>query len=136
MKRVLIIVVVVAVVGVGGVVAFMGGAIPVEMMQVKPITVREFVTEDAKTRLADEFIVDMPVSGTLKRMQIEVGDHVEKGQVVAHIDPYDLKQEIRKIEAHVAQKKAQVAGVDVAKVRAMAIRRIRSDNAAQSGEGR
>ena len=115
MKRVLIIIAVVAVVGAGGMVAFMGGAIPVEMMEAAPITVREFVTDDAKTRLADEYIIDMPVSGTLKRMEVEVGDQVEKGQVVAHIDPYDLKQEIRKIEAHIAQKKAEVAGVDVAK---------------------
>ena len=115
MKRVLIIIAVVAVVGAGGMVAFMGGAIPVEMMEAAPITVREFVTDDAKTRLADEYIIDMPVSGTLMRMEVEVGDQVEKGQVVAHIDPYDLKQEIRKIEAHIAQKKAEVAGVDVAK---------------------
>ncbi len=115
MKRVLMIVVAVVVVGVGGVVAFRGQALPVETMQLKPITVREFVADDAKTRLADEYIIDMPVSGTLKRMEVEVGDHVEKGQVVAHIDPYALKQEIRKIEAHITQKKAEVAGVDVAK---------------------
>ena len=118
MKRVLIILVVAAVVGAGGVVAFRGQAIPVEMMRVEPITVREFVADDAKTRLADEYIIDMPVSGTLYRMTLEVGDEVEMGQVVAHIDPYDLKQEVRKIEAQIAQKKADVAGVDVAKPKA------------------
>ncbi len=115
MKRVVVIVIVVAVVGVGGVVAFMGQAIPVEMMQAELTTVREYVAEDAKTRLADEYIVDMPVAGTLKRMEIDVGDHIEKGQVVAHIDPYDLKQEIRQFEARIKQKKADIAGVDVAK---------------------
>ena len=103
MKRVVMIVVAVAVVGIGGVVAFRGGALPVETMQVKPITVREFVADNAKTRLANIYIIDMPVSGTLKRMEIEVGDNVEKGQIIAQIDPFDLTQEIRQVEARIMQ---------------------------------
>ena len=114
MKRVLI-VIIVGGAAVAGVVAFLRQALPVEMEPASIVTVREYVTDDAKTRLANEYIIDMPVSGTLIRMTLEVGDEVEEGQVVAHIDPYDLKQEIRQIEARIAQKKADVAGVDVAK---------------------
>lgn len=115
MKRVVISVVVIAVVGGGGVVAFKGQAIPVEMMQAQAITVREFVADDAKTRLGDEYIIDMPISGTLARMELEVGDEVQHGQVVARIDPYDLQQEILQVKARIAQKRADIAGVDVAK---------------------
>ncbi len=115
MKRAIIVAVVVVGAGVAGYVALVGQALPVEMEAASVVTVREYVTDDAKTRLADEYIVDMPVSGTLKRMTLEVGDEVEEGRVVAHIDPYDLKQEILQIEARIAQKRADVAGVDVAK---------------------
>lgn len=115
MKRIVWIVVAVAVVGAITVMSFLGGAIPVEMLEVSTATVRDYVADDAKTRLADEYIIDMPVSGTVERIQLEVGDDVEQGQVVARIDPYDLKQEIVQVEARIAQKKADVAGVDIAK---------------------
>lgn len=118
MKRVVVSVIVVAGAGVAGFVAIVGQALPVEMETASVVTVREYVADDAKTRLADEYIVDMPVSGTLIRIMLEVGDEVQMGQIVAHIDPYDLKQEILKIEAQIAQKKADVAGVDVAKPKA------------------
>jgi len=115
MKRIIIIGVLVAVLGGGGMVAMLGQALPVEMVSVSVQTVREFVAEDAKTRLADEYIVDMPISGTVERLALDVGMQVKQGEVVARIDAYELTQQIRQIEAQILQTKAAVAGVDVAK---------------------
>ena len=115
MKRTIIIGIVALIVGGGLVVTLLGQALPVEMAQVSIITVSEYVAEDAKTRLADEYIVDMPFSGTVRRLELDVGMEVEKGQPIAYIDPHDLKQQILQIEAQIAQKRAAVVGVDVAK---------------------
>lgn len=78
-------------------------------------TVREYIAEDAKTRLADEYLVDMPLNGTLDRIEFEVGDFVEAGQVVARMNTFDIEQQIRGVEALVAQAQAQMRGVDVMK---------------------
>ena len=92
-----------------------GRALPVEMISPTVTTVREYVAEDAKTRLADEYVIDMPIAGTLERLELEIGDEIKKGQVIARIDPFVLEQQIRQMVARVEQSRAQVTGVDVGK---------------------
>lgn len=115
MKKYIIIGVIAVLVVAGILVAVFGSAVPVQTTQPVTMTVREYVAEDAKTRLANEYVVDMPVSGTLIRIDLEEGDYVEKGQVVARVDPYVLQQRIRQVDAQIAQRNAQILGVDVAK---------------------
>ena len=93
----------------------MSGGTPVEMGSPSVMIVYEYITEEAKTRLADEYTVDMPISGTLDRIALEVGDVVKKGQVVARVDSYDLEQRIKEIGALISETEAHVSGVDVAK---------------------
>lgn len=90
---------------------------PVAVGQPERITVREFIAEEAKTRLADEYIIDMPIAGTLERMELEVGDVVAAGQVVARVDPFELEQQIRGVDYMIAQARAQIAGVDMTKTK-------------------
>lgn len=97
------------------VVAFRSPGIPVELTTVAMTSVVEYIAEDAKTRLANEYVIDMPVSGTAQRIELEVGDYVEAGQIVARIDPYDLGQRIREVMARIDQARAHVTGVDIAK---------------------
>ncbi|MCI0478341.1 MAG: biotin/lipoyl-binding protein, partial [Anaerolineales bacterium] len=115
MKRIVTIAVIVVVVAIGAVVALRGPSVAVQVMKPKSMIVREYVAEDAKTRLADEYIIDMPVTGTVLRIDLDEGDDVEKGQVVARVDAYDIKQNIRRVDAQIAQRQAQMLGVDVAK---------------------
>ncbi len=115
MKRIALIAAAVVVVGIGAVVALRGPGVAVQVTRPQTMTVREYVAEDAKTRLADEYIVDMPVTGTVLRIDLDEGDDVEKGQVVAQVDPYDLRQNLLRVEAQIAQRQAQMLGVDVAK---------------------
>jgi len=115
MKRIIIIGIIVGAVGGMGYVSFKGQAIPVEMAEVTTASVFEYISEDAKTRLDDEYIVDMPVMGTLKRIGLEIGETVKKGDVIAVVDPYQLEQQIRQIEAMIQQANAQVTGVDIQK---------------------
>jgi len=89
--------------------------LPLEMGAPERTTVREYITEEAKTRLGREYLLSAPVAGTLQRIDLEPGDLVAAGQVVARFDPLPFEQQIRAIEARIAQAKAQIEGVDIAK---------------------
>lgn len=45
------------------------------------------VTEEGKTRVKDKFIISAPVTGFMRRISLEVGDAVKKGQIVAELEP-------------------------------------------------
>lgn len=105
----------VVVVVLGGYFAFQTPPLMVEMTEVTNQTVYEYVIEDAKTRLDSEYIIDMPVAGTLERIKLEVGDEVQAGQIIAYIDPLPLEQEIRQVEALIKQQGALMTGVDIDK---------------------
>ena len=92
-----------------------GGALPVEMAAPVIITVREYIAEAARTRLANEYTVDMPISGTAQRIAFEIGDHLEQGQLITRIDAYPIEQRIKEVEALIAQAQANISGVNIAK---------------------
>lgn len=91
--------------------------IPVAMGTPETRTVREYIAEEAKTRLAKEYYLSAPVAGTVLRIDLEPGDLVEAGQVVAKIDPFPIEQQIKALAARIEQAKAQTIGVDKAKPR-------------------
>lgn len=78
-------------------------------------TVKQYIAEEAKTRLRDEYIIDVPLSGTVERITLEVGDVVTAGDIIARIDTFDLEQEIRGLKNLMRQSEAQIAGVDSGK---------------------
>lgn len=96
-------------------VAFRPQPVLVPFTQPETRAVREFVSEEAETRLADRYIIDMPVTGTVQRVRFDVGDTVQEGDVVARIDPHDIQRRIDEVKARVAQARAQASGVDVQK---------------------
>jgi HlyD family secretion protein len=96
-------------------IAVRGRPISVEITAPAVRDVRQYVVEDGKTRLAQIYVVDMPVSGTVQRISLEVGDTVEKGQRIATIDAYALKQRIRELESLIERTRASVIGVDISK---------------------
>ena len=114
MKRIGIGIVVIAIAGVIGT-AMVGQSLVVEMSEVTRETVYEYIVEDAKTRLDDEYVIDMPIMGTVQRLELEIGDVVTKGEVIGHIDPYSLEQEILEVKALIRQSAAFETGVDIAK---------------------
>jgi HlyD family secretion protein len=44
------------------------------------------VEEEGRTRVRDRFVVASPVNGRVMRIELEPGDHVERGQIVARLD--------------------------------------------------
>lgn len=86
-------------------------AVLVEIGQPERRTVQEYIIEEAKTRLRDEYTVDMPLSGTLKSIIPEVGDVVEAGAILAEMDTFDLEHQIKASEFLIAQAQAQIDGL-------------------------
>jgi HlyD family secretion protein len=67
--------------------AFLPRPIPVETAKVSRGPLRVSVDEEGKTRLRDRFVVSAPVAGYAKRVALDVGDPVRKGQVLAELEP-------------------------------------------------
>ncbi|MGD2118120.1 MAG: HlyD family efflux transporter periplasmic adaptor subunit [Chromatiales bacterium] len=62
------------------------------LVEIKPVTrapLTVTIEEEGRTRVIDRYIVSAPVSGVTCRVQLDVGDSVEQGQVLLHITPLE-----------------------------------------------
>ncbi len=66
---------------------FRPAPVPVQTVEVRRGELQEFVEEEGKTRMHDHFVVAATVSGILRRVTLDAGDHVHAGDAVAWIDP-------------------------------------------------
>jgi len=67
--------------------AFLPRPVPVDTAAVSRGPLRVTVEEEGKTRLRDRFVVSAPVAGYVRRVGLEVGDPVAKGQALAALEP-------------------------------------------------
>ena len=56
---------------------------------------RETVDEEGRTRVRDRFVLTAPVAGKLERIDIEEGDLVRRGRVIARVAPMPLDESAR-----------------------------------------
>ncbi|HXJ18048.1 MAG TPA: biotin/lipoyl-binding protein, partial [Candidatus Polarisedimenticolia bacterium] len=87
----------------------------VETADVRRGSFQVTVDEEGQTRVRDRFVLSSPVPGRLIRVELEDGDPVQKGQVLAQIDPLPLSQ--REREEIYARVKAAEANLRQAKAR-------------------
>ncbi len=77
-----------SIVVVGGIIyGFMPKPIPVDTAKVFRGPMRVTVEEEGKTRVKDRFVVSAPVAGFMKRIAINEGDVVRKGQILVELEP-------------------------------------------------
>lgn len=62
-------------------------AVRVETGEVAHRPLQVLVEEEGRTRVKDRYLLDAPVAGFLRRIELEVGDAVAQGEAVALIDP-------------------------------------------------
>lgn len=67
---------------------------PVETHVATNELIREYVEEEAKTRLPDIVRITMPLQGRILPIEVREGDWVEANQIVARMDPSDLETEL------------------------------------------
>jgi len=83
----------------------------VDAAVVKAAPLRVTVEEEGQTRVKDRFVLSAPVAGFLQRIQLDVGDGVEQGQVLAILEP--LRPEVLDPRSR-ARAEAQVAAAEAA----------------------
>jgi HlyD family secretion protein len=66
---------------------FLPKAVSVDTAKVKRGTFSVAVEEEGKTRVKERFVLSAPVSGYMRRITLDAGDSVKKGQVVAELEP-------------------------------------------------
>ncbi len=69
------------------VMAFLPKPVPVDLVRAHRDTLRVTVDEDGRTRVKDRYEVGAPLTGNLARIELDPGDSVTEGQVVARLVP-------------------------------------------------
>lgn len=99
--------------------ALFGGfsqGVAIEAAAARMGSIREFIDEQAKTRLPRTYLITMPITGRIETIPLVEGTPVKKGQVVAQIVPRDLELAVQQAAAVVEQLDASIkenADVDV-----------------------
>jgi HlyD family secretion protein len=66
---------------------FMPKPLGVDVREITSEILSVTVTEEGKSRVIDRYVVSAPIAGYARRIELEVGDSVSSGQVLAHLDP-------------------------------------------------
>ncbi len=82
--------------------------VAVEAAQAKVGRIREFVDEQAKTRLPETYLITMPITGRIEPITLVEGMPVKKNQVVAQIVPSDLELAVKETTAAVQRLEASI----------------------------
>jgi HlyD family secretion protein len=114
---------VLGVLGIAGILifAFRPAAILVDVAEVKRGDVIVTVDEEGETRIRQRYVVSAPVAGRLARINLDQGDRVTKGEIIARIDPLPLNSEIQEAQARLRQLEAEKAGVQTQRPKPEAI---------------
>jgi len=86
-RRRIIIIIVAVIIILAVAYGFMPKPLPVDIAQALRGPMRVTIDEEGKTRVRDRFVISAPVAGYLRRIELEVGDPVKRGQVVAELEP-------------------------------------------------
>jgi len=95
------------VIAVGAMRVFSRG-VPIESAAAAPADIREFVDEQAQTRLPVEYLITMPYDGRIEQIDLLEGARVEAGQVVAGIVPEDVTLAMTQADAAVRRLDASI----------------------------
>ena len=91
--------------------AFRPTPIAVDTAEVKRSKVIVTVDEEGETRIRQRFVVSAPVEGRLARIDLDEGDPVTKGSVLAQIDPLSLESDVKEAQSRLRQWQAEKEGV-------------------------
>lgn len=102
---------------------FLPKPVEIDAAPAKRGPLRVTVEEEGRTRVKDRFVVSAPVAGYLRRIELEPGDPVAKGQQVALLDPLrstvlDPRSRAEAEAAEAATRAALVAAKEKAKASA------------------
>jgi HlyD family secretion protein len=74
---------VITLIGIG----FIPRPVMVDAAPVKRDSLKVTIEEEGRTRVIDRFVISAPITGFMRRMQLNVGDEISKGQVIVYLEP-------------------------------------------------
>lgn len=95
-----------------GVWVFRPTPIAVDLASLEQGPMEVTIAEEGKTRVRDRYVIAAPVDGRLQRIDLDEGDWVEAGQIVARLDPLPLDSQVRSLQAQIREMQAERRGVD------------------------
>ncbi|MEO1134027.1 MAG: biotin/lipoyl-binding protein, partial [Cyanobacteria bacterium J06639_1] len=107
--------------------SFRPAPIPVDLATIERGNLKVTVDAEGKTRIRDRFVIAAPVAGRLNRIDLNEGDRVERGDIVARIDPLPLDAQVRSARARLQELQAEIAGVATLRPKQEALARARAD---------
>ncbi|MCW6035828.1 HlyD family secretion protein [Spirulina subsalsa FACHB-351] len=84
------------------------------------------VNAEGRTRLQSRYTVSAAVAGNLRRVQLDEGDRIQQGQVIARIDPLPLTSQVRSSQARLQELQAQREGVATLRPKQEELAQVRS----------
>jgi len=90
---------------------FMPKPVSVDLVKVSRGPLKVTVEEEGKTRVKDRFVLSAPVAGFMRRIKLDVGDPVRKGQPLVELEP--LKSNLLDPRSH-ATAEAAVSSAEAA----------------------
>lgn len=101
--------------------------IAVDLGTVERGTLQVTVDAEGRTRVQNRYVVAAPVAGRLSRIELESGDSIEAGAVVAQIDSLPFNSEVQAAQARLRELEAQIAGVETQRPKAAALAQAEAD---------
>ena len=95
----------------GTVLALRPAPMLVDMQPIERKDIQVTVDAEGKTRLRSRYTVSAPVAGRLRRMNWDEGDRINRGQILARLDPLPLTSQIKEANARISALKAERDGV-------------------------
>jgi HlyD family secretion protein len=86
-----------------------GGGLEIEVVAVRRGTIEESFVEPARTRLAQTYVITMPVDARIERVTLEPGDAVSQGTAVVTADLVPFELDVQEAEAAVSQLRAEIS---------------------------
>jgi HlyD family secretion protein len=109
-KWIIVIIITVAVI-LAIVYGFMPKPIPVDLVKASRGPLKVTVEEEGKTRVQDRFVLSAPVAGFMRRIKLDVGDPVQKGETLVEME--SLKSNLLDPRSH-ATAEAAVSSAEAA----------------------
>ena len=87
LRRWIIVITIAAVVLLAIVYGFMPKPVPIDLVKVSRGPLKVTVEEEGKTRVKDRFVLSAPVPGFMRRIKLDVGDPIQKGETLVELEP-------------------------------------------------
>lgn len=101
--------------------SFRPSPIAVDLQTIERGDLQVTIEAEGKTRVKERFIVSAPVTGRLARIELEAGDAIRSGQVIARIDPLPFSTDVKAAQAKLQELRAQLSGVETQRPKSAAL---------------